>query len=287
MTRIALVVNRASGGGRADPTELEAELRRAGARPRRFGVDELADAVGWRPDRIAVAGGDGSVGAAAGAAAQAGIPLAVVPTGTANDFARALDLPDDAFEACRLAATGTTRRAVDLGRAGRLPFVNVASAGLAVAAAREAQSSKAALGPLAYAVGALRAGLTARPITCTVGCDGDEMFAGRAWQVIVANTGAFGAGAEVESASPFDGRLTVAVIEAGPRTRLVQRAYGLRRGRITEQRGVRSRDARTVRFEVPGGVALNVDGEIRRFGSSTELRVEPSAFELVAPGGEG
>jgi YegS/Rv2252/BmrU family lipid kinase len=287
LTRVALVVNRASGGGRADPADLEDELRRSGTELCRFGVDELAEAVAWRPDRIVVAGGDGSVGAAAVAATRASLTLAVIPTGTANDFARALDLPDDAFEACRLAATGTVRRAVDLGHVGELAFVNVVSAGLAVAAAREAKSSKVALGPLAYAVGALRAGMTARPIECRVACDGDELFAGRAWQVIVANTGAFGGGAEVESASPFDGLLTVVVIEAGPRARLIQRAYGLRRGRITNQRGVRWRDARSVRVQVPDGVAFNVDGEIRRLGVSPELSVEPGAFQLLVPGTDG
>ena len=61
-------------------------------------------------------------------------------------------------EAASLAAHGTETRNLELGRlADGRPFVNVASAGLAAKAARHASPFKKVLGPLAYAVGALRA----------------------------------------------------------------------------------------------------------------------------------
>ena len=46
-----------------------------------------------------------------------------------------------------------------------VPFVNAASAGLAPVAAREASGLKANIGPLAYGLGALRAGLAAAPLS--------------------------------------------------------------------------------------------------------------------------
>ena len=49
------------------------------------------------------------------------------------------------------------------------PFVNVASAGLPAPAARRARSWKERLGPLAYAAGAVIAGVSAKPLTCLVG----------------------------------------------------------------------------------------------------------------------
>ena len=109
------------------------------------------------------------------------------------------------------------------------PFVNVASAGLAPVAADEAGSMKRVLGPLAYSVGAVRAGLRARPLHCSARCEDAEAFSGAAWQLTVACSGAFGGGASLD-ADPADGALDLAVIEAGPRLRLVQRAYGMRRG---------------------------------------------------------
>ena len=109
-------------------------------------------------DRVVLSSGDGGVGPAAEAAGAAGVPLAVIPSGTANDFARRMRLPDDPRQAARLAVRGEHRRRLDLARMGDRPFVNVATAGLAVAATRRASPLKRVLGPLAYLAGAAAAG---------------------------------------------------------------------------------------------------------------------------------
>ena len=148
---IALLANPDSGSGEAG--EVERKLREHGAAVTRFDLDHADDAAAAGPQRIVVAGGDGSVGCGAAAAARAGVPLGVVPVGTANDFARALDLPEDVDEAVAIAADGARTERLDLGRAGERPFVNAASAGLSPVAARNAHGLKSALGPLAYTVG--------------------------------------------------------------------------------------------------------------------------------------
>ena len=285
MSRIALVFNRGSGPGRLEIDELEAALVAEGAEVHPFTVENedlvtiLDEALAWVPHRLAVAGGDGSVGPAAAAAGAAGVPLAVIPTGTANDFARGVGLPDDPLKACRLAATGRRVRALDLGRAGGHPFVNVASAGLAVAAAEAASRPKRVLGAPAYALGALGAGLTARLLQCRVTCDGNVLFVGSAWQLIFANTGSFGGGAQVEVASPFDGRLNATVVAAGRRVRLMAHAYAMKWGRVAEQDGVVWASGRGVEVGMEGRT-FNVDGEVRELSRLT-FGVEPAAFRLV------
>ena len=231
------------------------------------------------PERIVVAGGDGSIGCAAEVAGRAGIPLAVVPVGTANDFARALGIPQDPERAAVLAVAGTSTRRLDLGRIGERPFVNVASAGLSPVAARSADGLKRSVGPLAYAAGALRAGLAADPIECRVRCDGTEVYEGPAWQVTVACGGGFGGGAEVES-DPQDGILDVVVIEAGSRAKLLVHAYGMRAGRVEGQRGVLTGSGSEVEVDAGGGAGFNVDGEIVE-AERLRATVEPGAFEVV------
>jgi diacylglycerol kinase (ATP) len=269
--RVALVTNAASGRG-TDADRVAALLRDAGAEVAVHpfdpaGSDAAVDdaaraAAAERPDRVAVAGGDGSIGPVAVHAAANGLPLAVIPTGTANDFARALDLPRDLEDAARLAAGDGRERAVDLLRAGERPFLNAASLGLSVIAAHRARPLKRPLGPLAYAVGALRAGLTAKPLRCRVTVDGGQVFAGEAWQVIVAGTGAFGGGSELEEADPADRLVDVAVLEAGPRVALVRRAFGMRSGSLVDQPGVHHARGRTVELELPRSAPFNVDGEV-------------------------
>src|SRR3954469_10456129 len=169
--RVALVTNAASGGG-TDGGRVAALLRAAGAtvsvhpfapEDGEAAVERAADdEVASEPERLAVAGGDGSIGPVAVAAAAADLPLAVLPTGTANDFARAVDLPLDLEAACAIAARAAGERVIDVLRAGDRPFLNAASVGLSVIAAHRARPFKRRLGPLAYAVGALPAGGTAK-----------------------------------------------------------------------------------------------------------------------------
>jgi diacylglycerol kinase (ATP) len=276
-TAIALLVNPEAGRGEAEHVRLELEA--LGGAVEVYPLSEWRRAARSNADRIVVAGGDGSVGSAAAAASAAAVPLGVIPAGTANDFARALGLPDEPPTACRLAVNGVRTRSLDLGRMGDRPFVNVASVGLPPVAASAARNWKRPLGSLAYALGAARAGLTAKPVGCTLRCDGAPVFSGRAWQVTVACTGAFGAGSQVV-ANPSDGLLDVVVVCATPRLTLALRAYGLRRGGLASQRGVRSFRARRVELQVPERTAYNVDGELVETGAAVFGAVA-GAFEVI------
>ena len=258
-------------------------MRAYGAEVEVFGCepDELERIAASRPDRIAVAGGDGTIGPAAETAGRIGAPLAVIATGTANDFARANGLPDDPVEAASLAAHGTETRDLELGRlADGRPFVNVASAGLAAKAARHASPFKKVLGPFAYAVGALRAAATESPMRCSVRVDGEPGFDGGAWQLIVAAGGAFGGGSEIGVADPGDGELDVTVLPAGSRIALARRAWGLRRGTVEQQEPVEHLRGCVVEVVLPRGAELNVDGEIRD-GGLERVTVERAAYALV------
>lgn len=273
---LALVANPRSGG-ETDPDTLTELLAQDGAQVVLIPLSEIDAPLPPGTDRVVLAGGDGSIGVAARAAHHAGLPLAVIPAGTANDFARAAGLPDDVSEACRLAAdpaAGTRRH--EVGDVDGHPFVNAAAAGLSAVASRHASGYKSRLGPAAYLLGALKAGVTADPVTCRVRCDGEQRFSGRAWQVIVGVTGAFGGGSAIGGTRRDDGELDVAVVSAGSRLALVARAYGMRRGELTAQDGVHHLRGAVVEIELSGRGLFNVDGDVR------ECR--PGRFSLL-PGG--
>ncbi len=296
--RLALVANPKSGTA-PEPERLAALLGADGAHVSVTAIQDLASGDGGgldasqlaaatralstagAPDRLVVAGGDGSIGLIALLAADMGIPLAVIAAGTANDFARALGLPTDVEEACALARDplASTRHA-ELALAGgdpARPFVNAAATGLSVVAAREARPHKQRLGPLAYAAGAIKAAVSAQPVRCAIAADGARAFDGRAWQVVVGATGAFGGGSEIGGTRAGDGLLDVAIVPAGSRLGLARRAWGMRRGRLTQQAGVAHRRAASFELEIAGAdPTFNVDGEV--------CRCEPARFTL-RPGG--
>ena len=123
--------------------------------------------------------------------------------------------------------------------------------------------------------------MTAEPLTCLVLCDGREVLAGEAWQVTVAASGAFGAGASIEEADPTDGALEVVAIEAGPRIGLVSLAYHLRRG--TRDRATRAPTTchcEEVEVQAPDCTRFNVDGELITAGDA-RFRAVKGAFRLV------
>jgi YegS/Rv2252/BmrU family lipid kinase len=278
-TRVALVANERAGA--SDPGLCAERLASFGAEVRSFDVDEVEAAVAYGADRIVVSGGDGSIAPVAAASGRAGIPLAVVPAGTANDFARRLGLPAGLSAACRLAVRGRKLRSLELGwMNGERPFVNVASAGLPAPAAEKARSWKSRLGPIAYAVGAVAAGATADPLTCLVRCNSQELLAGEAWQVTVAASGAFGAGASVPEADPTDGALEVVAIEAGSRVSLVSLAYRLRRGTLTDHPHAFHMHCTRAEVQVPDGTKFNVDGEVVTTGDA-RFEAQKEAFQLV------
>jgi diacylglycerol kinase family enzyme len=130
-----LILNPASGGAAALLRRLARFARERGIQVRVLAPTEDAgraaqEAADDGARALAVAGGDGSVAAVAGVAVERGLPLAVVPTGTLNHFARDLGLdlarPLRALDA--LVAGHETR--VDVGRINGRPFINNVSLGV-------------------------------------------------------------------------------------------------------------------------------------------------------------
>ncbi len=268
---VLLVRNRESGS--ADQVDPAAVLVERGCTV--TDVD-IAEACQWASDgiparkgswaeRVVVAGGDGSVGPAAAIARELDVPLGVVPAGTANDFARAMELPTELERACVLAATGDAMRYIDLARVdgAQAHFVNVASIGLAPVAAEHAKGFKRGLGALAYPVGAAIAAVRSRPVSVVARIDGRVAWTGKAWQAMVASTGAFGGWAQTGATEDGDGQLDLVVVPAGRRTRdLAFDAASLTRGDLATRDGVFHERGRRIELTLHRAPTMVVDGEV-------------------------
>lgn len=80
-------------------------------------------------DWIAVAGGDGTIGAVAAALVGTEMTLGLIPVGTFNNFARSLQVPLDPVEACRRILLAEPKP-IDVGFANGRPFFEAVGAGL-------------------------------------------------------------------------------------------------------------------------------------------------------------
>lgn len=247
-------------------------------------------------DPIVVAGGDGLVAEVVnGLAPDPGrVRLALLPTGTGNDFARALGLgagPEVALEALR---SGRVRR-VDAARL-RAPgpgvdeasarwFVNAAVGGLAGRVARRAhRGRKRRWGALAYRIAALPELLRARAVPTELvleGVGGMERLELSAHAVAVSNGPFAGGGVRVAPAARVDdGWLEVVVVPELGAPELSVAVLRTLAGLGDGGRFLRRR-ARRVRLAIEGRAWLDADGEDVP-GSEATVEVVPGALRVFA-----
>lgn len=84
----------------------------------------VQDALAQGADLVIASGGDGTISAVAGALIGTGIPLGIIPRGTANAFAVALGIPRllPVRNACQVILAGHTRK-VDAARCNDIPMI--------------------------------------------------------------------------------------------------------------------------------------------------------------------
>lgn len=131
---------------------------------------------------LGIAGGDGSVSTAGSVAQDAEVPLAVVPTGTLNHFAKDIGIEDedDALGALR----GGRVVAVDVGDIGGRRFINAASVGAYPTFVRYRRDLEGRLGKFpAMVTGLVRSLRHAEPLELEI--DGRHR---RVWLLFVGNS---------------------------------------------------------------------------------------------------
>jgi len=286
--RFALIVNPAAARGRALdalPPALT-ELRSLGVEHRvvrALGLPharaEAAAAVG-RSETVVAVGGDGLVGALAGAVSDADGTLAIVPAGRGNDFARVLDVPRAAGAAARLAVEGRPR-AVDLGEVEGRAFVGIASVGIDSDANRVARRAQLVRGELVYFYAALRALVAWRHACFEIVADGATASV-RGYSVAVANSRAYGGGMIlVPHARLDDGRLDVLTIAAHPKLRFLRSFPRVFSGRHIEDPALRFTTATSVELSADRPLVVYADGEPIATLPVT-VRVRPGALRVIA-----
>ena len=138
--RCAILVNSTAGQG--DPTEGEARAAKIRDAFGALGVQteiflcepahltRTAQQLASRSfDAVVAAGGDGTVSAVAAGLVGTAMPLAVLPLGTLNHFAKDLAMPLELADAARAIRDGATER-VDVGEVNGRVFINNSSIGL-------------------------------------------------------------------------------------------------------------------------------------------------------------
>ena len=248
----------------------------------------LAAAEGHRV--VVVGGGDGTVSCAAGVLvdlpASVRPVLGVLPLGTANDFARTLDLPSGLEAACRALAGGKVVD-IDLGRANGAPFLNVASLGLSVGMTAALRPGlKRRLGPAAYPVATPLAYRHHRPFRAWLefpDADHEPLELDDLLQVAVGNGRHYGGGNTVAPDAGIDDHLLhLYAIRQGRLRDHLSMARLLKDGSLIEHERVQHLTTRAVRIVTDVDLPVNLDGEIATT-SPVLVEVVRNAIDVVVP----
>ncbi|QZZ18871.1 methylglyoxal synthase [Leptothermofonsia sichuanensis E412] len=249
------------------------------------------EAIAMGVDMIIASGGDGTVSSVAGELISTGIPLGIIPRGTANAFSVALGIPQllPIRNACQVILAGKTRT-VDVARCNGMPMILLAGIGYeAETIERASRELKDRWGAMAYLMAGWEMLSEGVLFDAFIDAEG-ENYTIQANAITIANAApptsvlAQGAGEVVMD----DGLLDVTIATAETKLQAVTTMLKMlgsalvKTGGIQQKNVVHGRTRRiTVTTEPPQKVV--VDGEII---GTTPIEVEciPDGLTVLVPG---
>lgn len=295
-TRVFVILNPGSGTYTAGPVHaaLERHFRCDGGScdvHEVAGRQDLAavarEAAGRGVDVVVAAGGDGTVSAVANGLVGTGVPLGILPLGTANVLARELAIPIDLEAACTLLGGAHLIAEIDAMRVGGKYYLTQVGVGIDALMIRDTRDEdKRRFGRAAYlwTMAARLAGFQPRRFTLVV--DGVR-HGTRAIQVLLANCGTLGQPPLRwgEGIRPDDGVIDVCVVKARTAWHYLSFAWHVARRTHKEDPNVKyMKSHREVRVETARPLPVQADGEV--IGETPiVVAVAAGAIRVVVPGG--
>lgn len=253
---------------------------------------------------VIVGGGDGSVNHALPSLLKTGLPLLLLPLGTANNLARTLAVPTTIPEALSLLITGGVKR-LDVGivrpakskavaantsprlstelQEGDIPFMNVVGIGMSARVNRFVPSHyKRVLGVFAFAITALRVAARMTPFHITVTTDGRK-FRGNSWQVTVCNGRNYGSGLTIdENATLNDATLHGISTHVGKWWHGFGLIPSLKAGRFHTRPEIKTFSGHEVRIVTRRSKHVDIDGDLKA-RTPIDIFVRTAALRMYVP----
>lgn len=287
--RLGILYNPAAGRGRARHHVDEAErcLRREGAevvhlesRSRDHMIDLAGRVSRDAFDRVVVVGGDGTVHLAL-RELDLEVPMAVIPLGSGDDFAKTLGIPRNVSDACRVAVHGRIRE-IDVAEANGLRYLGVAGVGFDSLVAAEANRVKFVGGSAVYLYSIFKVLPAFEPIRMSITVDGDT-FTEDVMFAVVGNTHRYGGGIKIAPAAVVDdGLLDLYLVTKCSKWDLIRTLPRGYTGSHVTSPFVRHVRGTVFRIETDVPFELNADGELVT-STPVEIRIAREKLRVIVP----
>ncbi len=234
---------------------------------------------------VIAAGGDGTIHAVANGLVGTQSILGIIPTGTMNNLAHSLNIPDTLPAACFAIANGETRT-IDVGMINNHTFLEVAGVGLEAALFPAAEEIKQP-GLLSTLRGALKGLKTLFGFKATrvrIEVNGIRHRSYQALQVTVCNAPFYGAHLQVASEILMDDGLLDAVIYSNfSKAEYLRHAVSISQGRRPYQPKIKRLRVRSLRVTADEPLELQADGEPLGYTPAV-ITVLPAALNIRVSG---
>jgi diacylglycerol kinase (ATP) len=249
-------------------------------------------------DVVIAAGGDGTINVAARGLAGSGVPLGIIPLGTANDLARELGIPRDLAAASARIAGGVAHP-MDLVEANGVPFCTVGGLALVADTTLLVSRLKRVAPALRRVVDAIGGGVYRLAATATLlgrrhlsaGLhieyeDADDgttrTIHGEAHALFVANHRTLGGGLVLPVATDAnDGVFELCVVPTRSRASLVVEFSKLSAGRPLAPGVLTVARARRAVVHTEATETFVADGEVLSSGAEFEIGVKAGALKIL------
>ena len=212
---------------------------------------------------VLIAGGDGTVDSVVNEMKEKKIdlPIAILPVGTANDFAKYIGMPQDVEEACNQILKGQIKK-VDIGKINDKYFLNVASTGLFTDISQKTDGNlKNTIGKLAYYVKGIEQLPNFRKLKIKVSSD-KVSFDGDMYLMLVFNGQTAGNLKLAYKAKVDDGLLDVIIIKAGIMKNILNIFIRmLRNEHLEDVEGIVYFKTNRLEIECSEDIVTDIDGE--------------------------
>jgi YegS/Rv2252/BmrU family lipid kinase len=212
-------------------------------------------------DTVVAVGGDGTIYEVINAIAKTNIKLGIIPTGTGNDFAKSVGIPENIELALNIILNQSIKK-IDIGCVNGKYFINVASIGFDTEVVNGMKHIKRFIsGPWAYILSVFKTLISYRDITVEFQLD-NKLMKKEVLLVAIANGKYYGGGMMIApNARIDDGYLDICVINKISKLKFIKLFPTIFKGKHISLPEVECFKAKQVKI-LTNNQIINCDGEL-------------------------
>lgn len=239
-----------------------------------------------QPCRIYSVGGDGTLNEVLNGMAGSGCSLAVIPSGSGNDFIKSIE-PDCDFKSIIARTVEGTAKSIDIAKINDKYFINIASLGFDAQVAHKTQHFKKIpliTGKMAYILGVLTTIMQRKTNVLEISID-DTSIKTDTLLIAIGNGKYYGGGMlAVPEAEITDGVFDICLVSCMSRMKILRLFPLYIKGQHGKISNVHFYKGKRVEIKSNSPIAMNSDGEISIVNTAI-FEILPKALSFIYPKG--